>query len=125
MCYYLSMSNEINSGFRTTNRSVVDDSPWGMYVWQLPNGEVLGDGDGNIMNVFCTKNNRNAIRALTEAAKSHGFEEGKAVYWPGKRRVTDEELHEQEMREKLGLTPDPLDYGALIDEAKSLRAHGN
>lgn len=105
----------------TTNRSVVDETPWGMYVWETPDGEVLGDGDGNIMNVFCTRGDMRAIQALTDAARSYGYPEGKAVWWGGKRRINDEELEEQQMREKFGLTPDPLDYGALMDEQRAKR----
>lgn len=92
-----------------------------MYVWQLPDGEVLGDDDGNIMNVFCNKGDRKAIAALTDAARHYGFSEGQPVWWSGKRRITDEELEEQQMRERLGLTPDPLDLGALRDEARGKR----
>ncbi len=95
-----------------------------MYVWQCADGEVLGDDDGNIMNVFCMKGNRRAIRALAEAAKHYGHEDGKPVWWSGKRRVNDEELEEQKMREKLGLTPDPLDYGAIKDELRAKRNGG-
>lgn len=89
-----------------------------MYVWETPDGEVLGDDEGNIMNVFCMKGDRKAINALAEAARHYGFPEGRPVWWSGKRRVTDEELAEQITREKLGLNPDPLDYGAVMDEIR-------
>lgn len=108
---------------KTTGKRIVEEHSWGMYVWELPNGEVLGDEDKNIMNVFCTKGDRRAIQALTDAAKSYGFKEGTPVWWPGKRRITDEELAEQEMRERLGLVPDPLDIGAIRDEMRAKR-HG-
>lgn len=111
-------------GFKTLNRQQVEEVPYGMYVWRLPDGEVLGDGDGNIMNVFCMKGDRKAIAAITDAARHYGFPEGTPEWWSGKRRITDEELEEQQMRERLGLIPDPLDIGALRDEARSKKAHG-
>lgn len=111
-------------GFKTLNRQQVEEVPYGMYVWRLPDGEVLGDGDGNIMNVFCMKGDRKAIAAITDAARHYGFPEGAPEWWSGKRRITDEELEEQQMRERLGLIPDPLDIGALRDEARSKKAHG-
>lgn len=111
-----------NKGLKTTNRQMVEEVPYGMYVWQTPDGEVLGDGDGNVMNVFCMKGDRKAIAALADAARHYGFPEGTPVWWTGKRRITDEELEEQQMRERLGLTPDPLDYGAIRDE---MRARNN
>lgn len=114
----------VNEGFRTTNREVVEEVPYGMYVWQTPDGEVLGDSDGNIMNVFCMKGDRRAIAAITEAARHYGYPEGKPVWWSGKRPITDEEYEEQLMREKLGLTPDPLDIGAIRDEMRAKRLNG-
>lgn len=113
-----------NNGIRTTNRQLVEEVPYGMYVWQTPDGEVLGDGDGNVMNVFCMKGDRKAIAALADAARHYGFAEGKAVWWSGKRRISDEELEEQQMREKLGLVADPLDAGAIRDEMRAKKANG-
>lgn len=113
-----------NNGIRTTNRQLVEEVPYGMYVWETPDGEVLGDGDGNVMNVFCMKGDRKAIAALANAARHYGFAEGKAVWWSGKRRISDEELEEQQMREKLGLVADPLDAGAIRDEMRAKKANG-
>lgn len=98
---------------KTTSKQQVEEVPFGMYVWECPDGEILGDSDGNIMNVFCTKGNRKAIEALRQAAKSYGYEEGTPVWWSGKRRINDEELEEQQMREKFGLIADPLEEARL------------
>lgn len=112
------------SGLKSLGKQVVEEVPYGMYVWQTPDGEVLGDGDGNVMNVFCMKGDREAIRAITEAAVHYGFAEGKPVWWSGKRRITDEEEEEQKMRAKFGLEPDPLNYAAIADEMKERKANG-
>jgi hypothetical protein len=102
---------------KTTGKGIVEEVPYGMYLWECADGEVAGDDEGNVMNVFCIKGDRKAIDALTQAAKHYGvYEGGKPVWRSGARRVTDEELEEQEMRAKFGLTPDPLDYGALRDD---------
>lgn len=110
------------AGLKTTNREEVEEVPYGMYVWQNPDGDVFGDDDGNVMNVFCMKGDRKAIEALRQAARDHGAGEGKPVWWSGKRRISDDELEEQQYREAMGLVPDPLDYGAIKDEMRSLRA---
>ena len=111
------MSREVNEGFRSTGRSIVDDGPgYGMYVWENPDGEIFGDDEGNVMNVFCMKGDREAIKVLAQAAKYYGAGEGKPVWWPGKRRIDDEELEYQQMRERMGLEPDPLNYGAIKEE---------
>lgn len=109
----------------TTNKQLVEEVSYGMYVWQLPDGTVLADNDDNVMNVFCMKGDRRAQAALADAARHYGFAEGEPLWWSGKRRVTDEELEEQRMREKFGLVPDPLDIGALRDEARAARQNGN
>lgn len=110
--------------FNTTNKQIIEEVPYGMYVWECPDGEVLGDDEGNVMNVFCMKGDRKAIDAITQAARHYGFPEGKVVWWSGKRPITEEELQEQQTREKLGMIPDPLDYGAINDEMRAKKQHG-
>lgn len=96
-----------------------------MWVWQLPDGSILADDDENVMHVFGTREiGRVASQKLAEAARYYGFPEGEAVFWAGKRPITDEELAEQKFREKLGLVPDPLDVGAIKDELRA-RKSGN
>src|SRR5689334_4920980 len=106
---------------KTTNRQVIKEVPWGVYVWQCPDGEFLADDAGNFMLVFCEEGNRLAIKAITDAAKYYGYPEGKPVYWSGKRPISDEEYEHQLARAKAGLTPDPLDVGAIRDEDRAKR----
>lgn len=106
---------------KTTNRQIIKEVSWGVYVWQLPTGEFLADEEGNFMLVFCEEGNRQAIAALTDAAKHYGYPEGKAVYWSGKRPISDEEYEHQLARAAAGLVPDPLDIGAIRDEERALR----
>lgn len=107
---------------KTTGRNVVEEVPYGMYVWRCADGEIAGDGDGNIMNVFCMKGDKAAIKAITNAAHYYGFGEGGQVeWWSGKRPISDEQYEEQLARQEAGLVPDPLDYGAIRDEERALR----
>ena len=104
--------------FKTTNKRIVEEVPYGMYVWEIEeDGEkkVLGDDEGNIMNVFCMKGDQKSLKALADAARSYGYPNGRPVWWSGHRRVTDEELEEQEQRARWGLVPDPLDLPAIKD----------
>lgn len=91
-----------------------------MYVWQTPDGEYLGDDEGRFMHVFCEEGNRAAINALADAAKYYGAPEGRAIYWSGKRPISDEEYEHQIQRQAAGLVPDPLDIGAIKDEMEGL-----
>ena len=109
---------------KTTNRQEIDEVPYGVYVWEITEEDgtkkILGDGS-NFMLIFAMRGDREKINALTNAARSYGYPNGRPVFWSGKRPVTDEEYEEQLMREKLGLVPDPLDFGAIRDEARAQR----
>lgn len=96
-----------------------------MLVWQLDNGEYLVDDDNNFMHVFCSDQDpavyAAAKKALTEAAQGYGFPNGKPVFWAGRRPIDDDELGRQLARAAAGLTPDPLDIGAIKDDIKELQ----
>src|SRR6266542_3271484 len=104
---------------KTTGRQAVEEVPYGVYVYRCEDGEVLGDGDGNIMQIFSIKGDREKIRAIVDAARYYGFTDGQPEFWSGRRPVTDEEYEEQVTRQKLGLVPDPLDFGAIRDELRA------
>jgi len=112
-------------GLKTTNRKVIQEVPWGMLVWQTPDGEYLGDEDGNFMHVFCTNQDpaimAAAKKALADAAKGYGFPEGRPVFWAGRRPIDDEELQNQLARADAGMVPDPLDIAAIRDEERALK----
>lgn len=109
---------------KRTGKGIVEETPYGIYVWRCEDGEVFGD-DGRIMQIFCMKGDREAIKALAEAAAHYGQKDGKPEFWSGHRPVTDEEYEEQLLREKFGLVPDPLDIAALRDEAEYIRRNGH
>ena len=117
--YPLSMS------FKNVGKQLIEEVPYGMYVWEakLPDGTswIVQDDDANVIAI---KNDREAIRAITEAARYHGFPEGRAIFWSGRRRIDDEELEHQLLRQKFGLEPDPQNYPALIAQAKEKKEHG-
>jgi len=96
----------------------------GIYVWRLPNGSIVKDSNGNVMNIPAKKYDLDAINKITKAANYFGFPEGKAEFMPGVRRVTDEEHSEQVDRMRQGYIASETDIGAWIDAAKGLRAHG-
>jgi hypothetical protein len=110
---------------KTTNRQGIREVPWGMLVWQMPSGAYLTDEDGNFMHVFISDTvnpvqKEKAKKALAEAAAHYGKEEGKPVFWSGKRPVSDEEYEHQLARAKAGLVPDPLDISAIREEEQAL-----
>ena len=102
----------------------VEESSFGMYVWQLPSGEVLGDTEGNILNVPSEKYDLAKIKIIREAAAHYGYPEGEPRFLSGRRRVTDEEYDEQVERMKEGKTPDIYDAPALLDELAAKEQNG-
>lgn len=109
---------------KTNRKSIVEEVPYGMWVWECADGTIAMDDAGNTMNIFCMhKDTPGAVKAITKAAEYYGFAPGEAVWWSGKRPISDEELEHQLAREKAGLVADPMDIGALRDQERELR-HG-
>lgn len=96
----------------------------GIYVWKTPEGKVVTDGNGNVMNIPARRGDITAISKITKAAAYYGFPEGQAVFRAGQRRISDEEHSEQLDRMKSGLIASETDLGAWYDAAKGLRQHG-
>lgn len=87
-----------------------DEADYGIYVWELPNGVFLKDGDGNHLMVGpVKKDNPKALTNLASAAKSYGYPQGKAVYLEGFRPVTQSEWEDQMERLMDGKIPDAAD----------------
>lgn len=96
----------------------------GIYVWKTPEGKVVTDGNGNIMNIPARRGDITAISKITKAAAYYGFPEGRAEFRAGQRRITDEEHSEQVDRMKEGYIPSETDLGAWFDAAKGINKHG-
>lgn len=110
---------------KETTREVVETN-LGLYVWQMPNGKPVGDGEGNFLNIPAKKGDAKRIAILQKAAyevlKSNGVPEaGEPFFMPGSRRVTDEEHEEQTSRLKSGLIPDEYDVAAMKDQLAAER----
>ena len=103
----------------------VEESSFGLYVWKLPSGEVLGDTDGNVLNIPSEKYDLKKIAIIRKSAAYYGYPEGEAMFLPSRRRVTEEEYEEQVDRMKAGKTPDVYDAPALLDELAAKEQHGD
>jgi len=104
------------------SKKIVEEVPYGTYVWRMNDGTYLVDEEYRHLSVFCIKGNQKAIDALTREARNLGFGDGAPEWKPGTRKISDEEYAEQEARERLGLVPDPLDWGAIKDQARGRNA---
>lgn len=100
-----------------TKTTVVPESHsvFGLYLWQVTDGRYVGDDQGNFLNIPSKYGDPKKIEQLKQAVYSYGVYEGSPVFFPGHRRVTDEEYSEQVDRLNQGLVPDTEDIGALND----------
>jgi hypothetical protein len=96
----------------------------GVYVWMLPSGKYFTDGYNNVLNIPSMRDDASKVKELIAAAKYYGQPEGKAVFFPGTARISDEEYSEQVDRMKQGYIPNMNDLGAVIAAKKTLEAHG-
>jgi hypothetical protein len=110
-----------------TKVTVIEEnfSNFGTYVWHKPNGKAFTDGQGNALSIESMKNDYVRIKELQDAAKYWGQAEGKAVFYPNMRKVSEETHSEQVDRMKQGLLPNMNDLGAVIAAKKTLDVYGD
>jgi hypothetical protein len=100
-------------------------SNFGTYVWHKPNGKAFTDGQGNALSIESMRDDPSRIRELEDAARYWGQSEGKAVFYPNMRKISEETHSEQVDRMSQGLIPNMNDLGALIAAKKTLDAYGD
>ena len=101
---------------------VVDHTIYGIYVWQLPDGRYLDDGDNRQLSISAVRGDIKRMNQIKAAAAANGYADGTPVFLSGHRKITDSEYDEQMARHMSGLIADPYDIGAILDEMKSKNA---
>lgn len=97
---------------------------WGVYFWLLPSGKRFSDGNGNYLTIESMRGDLSQIAKLSQAAAHFGQPEGKAVFEPGVKKVSDEEYSEQVERMKEGLIPNLNDLGAVHAAQQTIKKYG-
>lgn len=102
----------------SSNMSIVFDKhdQFGVYLWQMPDGSVIADDEGNFLSIASQYGDPTRIAKLSNAAAQCGVFVGSPLFMPGHRKVTDEEYAEQQERLLSGLIPDEYDVGAWKEE---------
>ena len=98
---------------------------WGLYFWQLPDGHLLKDGEGRMLNIPSVKGDIGQMAKLRQAAAHYGYPEGQPWFYAGVNRATDEQYDEQIDRLNQGLIPSLNDIGAVAAAKKSLELYGD
>ena len=97
---------------------VVEETLYGIYLWQMPNGAVVTDEERNYLSIAARKGDPVRIERLRQAARSLGIDVGQPLWLPGHRKVTEEEYETQKQRLNEGLIPDDYDAPAWAEEIK-------
>lgn len=100
-------------------------SNYGTYVWVKPNGKPFMDSDKNALSIEGMRDDKSMIKALHDAATYWGQPDGRAVFYPNMKKISDEEHSEQVDRMKQGLIPSMNDLGALTAAKKTLDLYGD
>jgi len=103
----------IISDMKTTRKQIVEEVPWGVYVWEMPDGRWIGDDEGNFLSIASMKGDKKRMQQLKDSVRSYGVTEGKPFFLSGHRKVSDEEFENQKRRMEFGLIPDELDIAAF------------
>lgn len=110
---------------RTKRRVVEEGINWGIYVWQMPDNNILGDKDGNVLNVPSIRGdirNMNAIRRVVE--NDLQIHVGQPIFLEGAQPLTQDE-HDGQMEQMLNGFVPSLDVASHIDDAKRKKKNGN
>lgn len=100
-------------------------SNYGTYVWMKPNNKPFMDSDKNVLSIEGMRDDKSRIKQLADAAAYWGQPEGRAVFFPNMKKISDEEHSEQVDRMKQGLIPSMNDLGAVIAAKKTLELYGD
>lgn len=89
----------------------VEEYDYGVYVWEMPDGRIVANEEGEYMSIQAKRNDIKAIMALTKAAEYYGCSAGKPKFLQGRRKVSQSEYEDQMERMQEGQIPDPIDLG--------------
>lgn len=93
----------------------IPDTNLGVYV-ALSDGRYVVDEEGRQLSIQSMRGDKKRYMELVKTAHQLGLEKITVEFVADARQVTLDEYEEQVDRLKNGLTPDPYDLGALIDQ---------
>ena len=109
---------------KKSNITQIEEVSYGLYLWQMPDGSLVMDDDGNYMNIAAIKGDVKRINELKRFAKEFDLEEGQTVWFSAHRQVTEDEYEEQKQRMEWGLIPDELDVPAIKEDLDNQKKMG-
>ena len=109
-----------------TKVTVVEEpfSNAGVYIWVKPDGKAFTSGNNDPLSIESMRDDQAKIKELQQAAAYYGQPEGKAVFLPNNRKISDEAHSEQVDRMAQGFIPSENDLGALIAAKQTIDKYG-
>lgn len=99
----------------------IQEVPWGVYLWEMPDGSFVADDEGHFAMIASTRGDASRMSALRDFVRDCGVHVGRPCFFQGNRVVSDEEYEEQKQRQAWGLVPDPWDVAAIEEERKNVK----
>lgn len=103
---------------KRVGRKFVNEVPYGVYVWEMPDGKIVGDDEGNFLSIAGMANDIDKMNIMRKSVAVYGVTEGRPVFLSGHRKISDEEYERQKERAAAGLTPDDHDIPSLVEDLK-------
>lgn len=91
---------------------------FGVCVWQMPDGSILRDEEGREFSAQARSFDPAMENKMREAVKALGITEGRPMWLPGFRKITNSEWEDQMERLQEGLIPDVADVYRQIRDGK-------
>jgi hypothetical protein len=95
----------------TIKRTIIPESKFGVYVWEMPDGRVVANEQGDYFNIPAKFGDQKRIAQMRDAVKDFGITTGKVKFMSGRRRVSESEYEDQLERLLDNKVADPYDPG--------------
>ena len=102
------------NNFTPKTTEVQSDSPYGVCLWEMPDGGCLGDGE-RFLSLNGRVGDKNVEARMRKAVIHYmGDATGQPKWMPGRRQVSDMEYDVQNERFANGLIPDEAEAARQI-----------
>lgn len=103
-------------------QAVESNAHWGIYVWEMNNGQPFTDGNGGVMNIPGRRFDLEKMSLIAQAARHYGAPDGQAKFLAGVQRSSEMRHSEEVDRMKQGYIPSETDIGAFADAQRAYNA---
>jgi hypothetical protein len=110
--------NDKMPGVSHRRRRVNDNIGIGVYVWKMPDGNIIGDSVGNVLSVASRVGDIKNMARVTDYVRNElGITEGAPYFLDGASKLTETENDVQMEQILDGYVPD-WDLGSLKDDVR-------